>query len=94
MNVNPQKPKKATKKVQAAFEQFLQVISTPQGRQDFTETPDVALGPTAAKDLPDELKGFLEALSVGELALLYRLCERTTAAGLYETYGNITVSHL
>lgn len=80
--------------VRAAFARFLKVISTPDGRVDFTNDPDGALGDEAAKNLPAELKGFAEALSVDELALLDRLSQRTSAAGLSSTEYGITLSHL
>lgn len=86
--------KEAGPEVQAAFARFLEVISTPDGRVDFTEDADRALGDEAAENLPAELKGFAEALSVEELALLDRLSTRTRAAGLFSTQYGITLSHL
>lgn len=80
--------------VQAAFARFLEVISTPDGRVAFSEDPDGVLGDDAAQNLPAELKGFAEALSVDELALLDRLSKRTLAAGLFSTQYGITLSHL
>lgn len=86
--------KQAEPEVQEAFARFLEVISTPNGRVQFSEDPDDALGDEAARNLPAELKGFAEALSVEELALLNRLSQRTLAAGLYSTQYGITLSHL
>jgi hypothetical protein len=78
----------------AAFARFLEVISTPEGRVSFSGDPDATLGEEAARNLPAELKGFAKALSVEELALLDRLSQRTTAAGLFSTEYGITLSHL
>jgi hypothetical protein len=78
----------------AAFAKFLEVISTERGREEFVENPIEALGEEHAEKLPAELKKFLEALTVEELALLHRLCKHTRAAGLFSRHGKITICHL
>jgi hypothetical protein len=84
----------ASDEVKAAFAKFLEVISSEEGREAFTETPRHTLGEERAAILPKELLGFLEALSVEELALLHRLCKRTRGAGLFTRHGNVTLCHL
>ncbi len=86
--------KEAGPEVQEAFARFVEVISTEDGRERFADDADRALGDEAAQNLPAELKGFLEALSVEELALLHRLSKRTMAAGLFSRQHGITMCHL
>jgi hypothetical protein len=77
-----------------AFARFLEVISTEDGRKRFVEDPIKALGDEHAKNLPQELRTFLESLDVEELHLLHRTCKRTSAAGLVSRHGNVTICHL
>jgi hypothetical protein len=77
-----------------AYAEFLTMIKTPAKRTQWTQNPEAALGQPYYSNLPPELRGFLEGLSVEELGLLYRLCRTTRGAGLYVTHGRKTVCHL
>ncbi len=84
----------ATAAQREAYAKFLAMLKSPAKRTQFTQNPEAALGQPYYSNLPPELRGFLEGLSVEELGLLYRLCRTTHGAGLYVKHGRITVCHL
>lgn len=95
MSVNPNwKAGKASVAASEAYSKFLAMIKVPAKRTQWTQNPEAALGQPYYSNLPPELRGFLEGLSVEELGLLYRLCRTTHGAGLYVKSGRITVCHL
>ncbi len=67
-----------------AFAKFTQVLADRKLRERFLKEPEAALKEAGAnaEDLPDEVLGFLKALSEEELDLLSRFNREFVAAGL------------
>jgi hypothetical protein len=86
--------RKATDEQHQAVEVFIQKLEDPDFRKEFTQDPEQALGQMPYSNLPPDLRGFLEALSVEELGLLYRLSRTAGDVGLYADHGGFTWCHL
>jgi hypothetical protein len=67
-----------------AFAKFTDILADRELRKRFLQEPEAALKEAGAnvEDLPEEVLGFLRALSEEELDLLSRLNREFVAAGL------------
>ncbi len=81
--MNDDDPRAATKLALAAF---ADAVSTAEWRGQFARDPDGALAARDIRkqDIPDEVLGFLKALSEEELRLVASLGSVMVDAGLYE----------
>ena len=84
----------ATDEQHEAVEEFIKMLADKDRRDEFPQNPEKALGEPYYSNLPEERRGFLRALSIQELGLLYRLSGTAGDAGLYADHNGFTWCHL